>query len=247
MGNSSSANTTLDSNTLNLFNQDGSICDANCQKQQTLTQLQNTLENAKANLTNAPSEYQEARKNYLVQLNGSNVYNKTLEGDLKAKVEKIATTLQNNFDNSCQEANTLLSNYQGTHVNLTNVMELLKKYIEENKLLIDEIKNTSSDVITNDRRTYYEDQGLNNLKKYYKWMKYLYFLMAFVYLIIVYFYPNPMTNKLKIIIFIIIIIYPFIINHIFKFLFKLLKKILTFLPKDVYHTLGYVDTDDGFN
>ena len=244
MGNSTSNNTTLDSNTLNLFNQDGSVCDANCQKQQTLTQLQNTLENAKANLTNAPSEYQTAKKNYLTQLNGSNAYNKSLEGDLTIKVDKIATTLQNNFDNSCQDANTLLSNYQGTYVNLTNVMELLKKYIEENKLLINEIKNTSSDVITNDRRTYYEDQGLNNLKRYYKWMKYIYFFMAFVYLIIVFFYPNPMTNKSKIIIFILIIIYPFIINPIFRFLFKLLNKILSFLPKDVYHTLGYVDTDD---
>lgn len=243
MGNSSSTNTTLDSKTLNLFNTDGSVCDANCQKQQTLTELQNKLENAKANLSNAPSEYQVAKKNYLIQLNGSNVYNKTVEGDLTEKVDKIATTLQNNFDNNYQEVTTLLSNYQGTYVNLNNVIDLLKKYIEENVLLLHEIKNTSSDVITNDRRTYYEDQGLENLKKYYKWMKYIYILMAFIYLIIVYFYPNPMTNKSKIIIFIFIIIYPFIINPIFRLIFKFFKKILSFLPKDVYHTLGYVESD----
>jgi len=238
MGNSTS-NSSTEERTLNLINPDGTICDANCQKQQSLGQLQNTLENAKANLSNAPTEYQAAKKNYLVELNGSNAYNQTVEANLTTKADTIATTLQNNFNNNCQQANTLLSNYQGTYVNLNNILDLLKKYINDNTQLKNEINNLSSDVVTNDRKTYYEDQSLDNLKKYYKWMKYLYFFISFVYLFVVYFYPNPLSNKTKIIIFILIIIYPFIIDPIFKYLFKLVFKILSFLPKDVYHTLGY--------
>lgn len=238
MGNSTSISST-DKGTLNLINPDGSICDANCQKQQSLTQLQNTLQNAKSNLSNAPTEYQAAKKNYLVELNGKNAYNQSVEDNLTKKAGTIATTLQNNFNKNCQQASTLLSNYQGTYVNLNNILDLLKKYIDDNTQLKNEINNLSSDVVTNDRKTYYEDQSLDNLKKYYKWMKYIYYFMALIYLFVVYFYPNPLSNKTKIIIFVIMLIYPYIIDPIFKYLFKLLFKILSYLPKDVYHTLGY--------
>jgi len=240
MGNSiSNTPAETNGNILNLFNPDGTICDANCQSQQSLSQLQNTLVNAKANLSNAPTEYENAKKNYLVQLNGTNSYNQSVETDLTTKATTIASTLQDNFNNSCQETTTLLSNYQGTYVNLNNIKELLKKYIDENNQIKKEIKNIASDVVTNDRRTYYEDQSIDNLKKYYKWMKYFYFFMVFIYLFVVIFYPNPLSNKTKIIFFVLIILYPFIINPIFKYLFKLFFKIMSFFPKDVYHTLGY--------
>lgn len=36
--------------------------------------------------------------------------------------------------------------------------------MEENKSLMKKVKNTTSDIVTNDRKTYYEDQSIDHLK-----------------------------------------------------------------------------------
>ena len=240
MGNNFTLESNNSSDNLPLFNSNGTTCDSECQRQQKLKELEQKYVNAKSNLATAPSEYETAKKNYFIELDGSVGYNAIQGTDLTSKATKIATTLQDNFNKSYHEASILLESYSGVYINLNNIFDLLKNYMEENKSLMKKVKNTTSDIVTNDRKTYYEDQSIDHLKKYYKWMKYLYYFILIIYLICIFLVPPQVSRKKEIIIFIILFIYPFVIGPIWRFIMKVFYKIKNVLPKNVYKSLGPV-------
>ena len=154
------------------------------------------------------------------------------------KADKIVSVLQTNFMKSLEEANQLLSGYNGLYLNMNNVNELLVKYIKENNHLEEDIKNDSSDILTNDRKTYYEDQSIDRLKYFYKWMKYIYAFIVIVFLFCIFLVPSETTSiKKEIFIFVLLCLYPFIIISIFRLLNWIYKKMLNYMPKNVYKTL----------
>lgn len=153
------------------------------------------------------------------------------------KADKIASVLQTKFTKSFTDATQMLSGYNGLYLNMNNVNELLVKYMKENKHLKDDISNVSSDILTNDRKTYYEDQSIDRLKFFYKWMKYIYAFIVVVYLFCIFLVPTQTSMKKEIFIFVLLCLYPFIILPIFRLLNIIYKKIMNYMPKNVYKTL----------
>ena len=156
---------------------------------------------------------------------------------LNEKADKIVSILKNNFNNSSSEALQMLDSYNSLYLNLNNVVELVNKYLKENDILEKDIKNVSSDILTNDRKTYYEEQSINRLKKFYNWMKYLYIFIIIVFLFCIFLVPNNMSFNNKIFIFILLCLYPFVIHPIFRLLNWIYEKIMNIMPKNVYKTL----------
>jgi uncharacterized protein YgiM (DUF1202 family) len=72
---------------------------------------------------------------------------------------------------------TDIDSYNGLIINFKNVVELHHKYNVENVKLEKKLKDEIDDVSKNDRKTYYENQEIDNLKYYYT-----YFFM-FIYAI----------------------------------------------------------------
>jgi len=153
------------------------------------------------------------------------------------KADKIVSVLQTNFTKSLADATQLLSGYNGLYLNMNNVNELLVKYMKENKHLKDDISNVSSDILTNDRKTYYEEQSIDSLKYFYKWMKYIYAFIVVVYLFCIFLVPSETSMKKEIFIFVLLCLYPFIILPIFRLLNIIYEKIMSYMPKNVYKTL----------
>jgi hypothetical protein len=235
MGNSLTSSSNNPSETLNLFNNDGSLCDAECRKKQQLVILEQNYQNAKSNLANAPSEYEIAKKKYYASLGN----NSSIEQmDYSNKADKIGITLQNNFNKSYKEASILLQSYEGVYINLNNVFDLLQNYIKENNNLENKIKKISSDIVTNDRKTFYEDQSIEVLKKYYKWMKYVYIFILIVYIFCIFLIPQQMSRIKELLILFFLILYPFIVIPVWKFILKIYNKIKEIVPKNVYKSLG---------
>lgn len=241
MGNSASTSNMANSvpdvnNFIDLVNQ-GYVCDEECQNAKTAQSLKQTYEEAKINLEKAPSELEVASKNYYTFVDGENSYNQKQNNNLKEKADKITSILQTNFSKSFKEVNIFLESYNGLYSNLTNVIELLTKYLIENKKLEKDIKNISSDIVTNDRKTYYEDESIDRLKFFYNWMKYIYIFIVVVYLFCIFLIPQQMSRKKEIFIFGLLCLYPFIIHPIFRLLNWIYEKIIHIIPKNVYKTL----------
>jgi hypothetical protein len=155
-------------------------CDSNCQEQKKKNQLKKKYLEAKTNLITAPNQVETSYKNYLTYSKGDSAYNEYQENQLQEKAEMVITTFKSNFNDGIENAKTSYDTYSGLLLNFSHIVELYTKLVKENKLLTLEVKNKTSDVLTNDRKTYYEDQSIDNLIFYHHILMFFYVIFVIV-------------------------------------------------------------------
>ena len=212
-------------------------CNADCQAQQAQQDLKEKYLAAKTNLLTAPAQVKTTFKNFLIYSQGEDAYNQYTQQELQNKASEIVKTFKSTFQDSINEVKSSIQTYGGLLLNFTNIVDLYKKLLKENKMLELKVKNMSSDVLTNDRKTYYEDQSINNLYFYYFIMIIIYIIILIVFAASIFLFPSQTPKKTNIIILILLLIYPFISTPLFLFFGKIYYKIIGVLPSNVYHDL----------
>jgi hypothetical protein len=214
---------------------DSITCNSDCQQQRESDKLKQIYLNAQTKILSAPSELQVAEKNYVTFTQGEPAYNQMQETELKKKAKLIADETTQKFNEEATKIKTQIDIYNGLFLNYTNVVDLYEKYKRENAELLIELKDETNDVLTNERKTYYEDQQIDSLKFYY------YYFLVTVYIICVMsfgifslLYPSQSTTTTKIGIFILLIILPFISTFILGKIIYLIYELYNFLPKNAY-------------
>jgi hypothetical protein len=211
-------------------------CGPTCQKIKTREDLKQKYLNAQTNLQTAPIYLENSRKNYYVFTEGETSYNNMLEKELKNKVDSISQTLVSNFNDEMTNSKTMNSYYSTDLNNSKNTEELYEMYLQKNKEIQTSIKEQHGDVLTNDRKTYYETEALNNLNSWYSILWYVYYIFTVILIIVLFF--NKSVEPIKKIIFIFIaIIYPYVINYITKKIYGFFHSIWKQIPKNVYNDL----------
>jgi hypothetical protein len=114
------------------------------------------------------------------------------------------------------------------------VFDLYTKYKLENDELRKELKDTASDVLTNDRKTFYEDQGIENLNYYYSFIRVIYIIVAIGFSISLFFVANKFSFITKIAVVALVSLYPFISTRLLSWIIQLYYAIVNALPKNVY-------------
>jgi hypothetical protein len=209
-------------------------CDSACQEQKKKNLLKKKYLEAKTNLITAPNQVETSYKNYLTYSKGDTAYNEYQENQLQEKAEIVITTFKSNFNDGIENAKTSYDTYSGLLLNFSHIVELYTKLVKENKFLTLEVKNKTSDVLTNDRKTYYEDQSIDNLGFYHKLLMFFYIIFVIVFAVSIFVFPSTSTKGTLIAILVFFLIYPFICVRIFKFLYHIKDTIMGVLPKDVY-------------
>jgi hypothetical protein len=157
-----------------------------------------------------------------------------LESDLTQKATKIADLFQTNFDN---EVNDIIANndtLNGLLINYNNVVDLYNSYKTENIHLKNKFKNNTSDVLTNERKTYYQEQGLQTLNLYYYVLLVIYIITVIVFFVFIFIFPSSFNWKILIVIFIGLVILPFISTWILSLVVWIIYTIYGLLPKNVH-------------
>ena len=143
-------------------------CDSECQKNKTSEELKQKYLDAQVNLLSAPNQLNVAAKNYITYSQGEVAYNDFNQAKLEETANQIANTFKSTFDDEITNLKLKIDTYDGLLINFTNVVDLYTNYVKENIELEKELKQTTSDVLTNDRKTYYQDQGIGYLNTFYK-------------------------------------------------------------------------------
>jgi hypothetical protein len=159
------------------------------------------------------------------------------EEELKQKSEKISELLGENFNDELSSALTMNSYLNTALINSSYTTELLKGYTEKNLELQLLLRNRHGDILTNDRKTYYETDALNSLQSWYKLWWYLYYMLVLVLIIALIMSPNDLSLIKKIVLSIILIGYPYFIDYIVKWINGKIMSIYSNLPKNVYNDL----------
>jgi len=230
-------NNSFDINNINAFLKQASqviSCDQNCQQQKKANELKQIYLDSETNLKSAPNQVQVAKQNYISFTQGNLAYNNLQNEELQTKAESIANIFQKNFDQDIKEINLEIDTYNGLLINLKNVIELYLNYKKENRELEQELKDETSDVLTNERKTYYEDQGIDSLKYYYYILLVIYVIFVLGFGLSSFIYPSVFTWKIKLILFILFCGLPFISTWILSTFIYLIYKLYDLLPKNVH-------------
>jgi hypothetical protein len=213
-------------------------CDAKCQKQKKVQELKQKYLNAQSNLARGPERIEMARKNFVIYNKGEPVYNELLEMELRKKATMIAKIYEENFNEQSQNILSDVKIYSGLLSNLKNVAELYLKYKQENVELAKNLKDEVNDILTNERKTYYQDQGIDNLKFYYYYFLFItYIVCVILFGVFNFIYPSQMSGKIRAAILVMLIILPFISTWILGKIVMFFYNIYGLLPKNVHKSL----------
>jgi len=210
-------------------------CDPECQKKRKAELLEQSFNDAKTNLHNAPSKLHTAAKKYYTFTQGEDGYKEYIETELKKKVDEIASKKQEVFDANVATAIEETSIYEGLMLNYSNVLDLYTKYKDENERMTRDIKTTRADILTNDRKTFYEDQGIANLTFYYSIIRAIYILCCIIFVVLSVLSPSQFSIKVKLAVLALLILYPFISTKVLIFFIGIYSQIVSILPKNVNH------------
>jgi len=212
-------------------------CDETCQKKLELTKLKQNYLDALNNLETAPQDVQTAYQAYLTYAEGNGAYQEYQQGALQQDAANIANQYQINFNNNLTSAERLLGTYSGLYVNYNNIYDLSKIYKKENHELHGDVEIANSDTLTNDRKTFYENQATESLQGYYWVLTVIYTLVVIYYIISIIIYPSEYKTSVKIILLLFLIIYPFISLWLSLKVIGLYNYIINLLPKNQYLNL----------
>jgi len=209
-------------------------CDSKCQEKKKKNELKKKYLEAKTNLLTAPNQVETSYKNYLTYSKGDTAYNEYQENELQQKAKLIVTTFKTNFSDGIEKSKENYNTYSGLLLNFAHIVELYKKLVKENTILSLQLKNKTSDVLTNDRKTYYEDQSIDNLSFYHTIIMVIYIIFLIGFAVSIFVFPSTSSKGSLLGILVFFIIYPFICVRIFTFIYYIKDTIMGTFPKDVY-------------
>ena len=213
------------------------LCGPTCQKEKVSGQLEQKYLDAKTNMLTAPIELEQSKKNYFVFKEGETYYNTMKEEELQESVNKISELLVNNFNDEITNANTMNIYLNSTLINSENTNELLEKYSQQNELLKVKLRERHGDILTNDRKTYYEVEALDSLKTWYTFLWYIYYIVFIMFVLSLFLSPNNLGFVKSIIMGVFFIFYPYYIDYILRWIYGVINRMISSLPKNVYNDL----------
>jgi len=213
------------------------MCGPDCQNNKTSDELKQQYLDAQTNNITAPIKLEESRKNYYVFTEGENYYNNMLEDELKKKAEQLSQLISVSFNEEVSNAKTMNQYYNTSLINSSYTNELLKDYSEKNDELKLKLRDNHGDILTNDRKTYYESTALDRLKLWYTFWWYIYYIFVIIFLLAIFLSPSNLSIISKLVLLILLIFYPYYIDYISTLLVTKVKNVYHSLPKSVYNDL----------
>jgi hypothetical protein len=213
------------------------LCGPTCQKIRVSQELKQTYLDAETNMQTAPIDLEQSRKNYYVFTEGQTEYENMNEKELVTKATTISELIEQNFNNEVTNANTMNILLNTALNNSEHTIKLFEDYLEKNKTLKLKIKEKHGDILTNDRKTYYETEAIDNLKSWYIFFLIMYFILIIILCLSLVFASHNLTIMKCIIISVLTIFYPLYINHFVKWIYSIWVSFVNRLPKNVYNDL----------
>jgi hypothetical protein len=210
-------------------------CDSECQRNKSAQKLKNNYLIAKSNLNLAEPQYQLAKQKYFTYVDGQNGYNEMIEKELEHKANLFVDKFKENYQLERNKIHSQLETYDGILINFRNIVDLYKQYKIENIKLFKQLKEDTNDILTNERKTYYEDQNNHYLNVYY----YFFFLVIYCIVVICFcvftlIYPSSFNWKIRTFFALVFIILPFISTWLLGKIIQLIYWLFELLPKNVY-------------
>lgn len=212
------------------------LCGPTCQELRVTDELKQKYLDAETNMQTAPIQLEQSKKNYYIFTEGRTYYDNMLEEELNKNANMISKLLSENFNDEISSANTMNTYLNTALINSENTKELLEEYLKKNQLLKVKLRERHGDILTNDRKTYYEIEAYENLVLWYRFFWWIYYIVVLIMILVLIFSPSYKVFY-KIVIIVLLIFYPYYIDYVVKWIYGKIMWLLSKIPKNVYNNL----------
>jgi hypothetical protein len=213
-------------------------CGPDCQSQENIKTLKQLYLDAELNLKTAPENLTVAEKNYLVSVLGEDGYSDYITTRLTVQANEIGDKITASFNKVVSESTNLSNTYETLYTNYDYLEDLYENYYTINTNLKKDINKATGDVVTNDRKTYYETQNNNYLKNWYVVYKFIYIVIIIVFIIFLFVKKSEYSFVSRVLILIFFILYPiYITKTVFWIWNKIILRIWELLPSNIYKSI----------
>jgi hypothetical protein len=208
-----------------------------CERTKKSEDLQQKYLAAQTNVQSASYQEDAAEKEFYTYTQGDAAYNSMKTQRLQTDAEKKSNEIQSSFNENVNKAIELNDTLSSLTNNYQNVLELYNNYVEENGFLREKINYQKTDIITNDRKTYYEIQNYQILKSWYVIWRWIYFILLVGFGLGIFLTKSAYSIWAKLGLFALFAIYPYVIDYVVFYLLKVGASFISLLPKNIYTTL----------
>ena len=213
-------------------------CGPDCQAQENIKTLRQIYLDAQLNLQTAPTTLSVAEKNYLVSTLGEVGYSDYMTTRYSVQASQIGDKITSSFEKTVTESTKLSDLYETVYTNYDYLEDLYNNYTNVNTGLKTDINNATGDVVTSDRKTYYESQNYNYLKNWYTVYKFVYIVIIIIFIIFLFVRKSEYSFVSRVFILILFILYPiYITQSVFWIWNNVILRIWELLPSNIYKSL----------
>jgi hypothetical protein len=141
--------------------------------------------NAQSNFESAPLQLTDAKRAYQLATLGDVAANDIIENGYTEEANSNVQQLDGEFQKNLEYAKEINDTLESSVNNEAHTDELIEKYTQENEEIRLELKKNISDVVTSDRKTYYEDDQYNNIQKWTKLWNIIYYILVLLFAIMI--------------------------------------------------------------
>ena len=109
--------------------------------------------------------------------------------------------------------------------------------LKKNEELRLKLRNNQGDILTNNRKTYYQEEAIERLKLWHKFWWYIYYALVIVFSLCWFLVPTDISKFKRFLISVLLVFYPFYIDFILRTIYGFFYLIYRNLPKNVYNDL----------
>jgi hypothetical protein len=213
-------------------------CGPDCQAQENIKTLRQIYLDAQLNLQTAPTTLSVAEKNYLVSTLGEVGYSDYMTTRYSVQASQIGDKITSSFEKVATESTKLSDIYETLYTNYDYLEDLYNNYTTVNTDLKTDINNATGDVVTSDRKTYYESQNYSYLKNWYTVYKFVYIVIIIIFIIFLFVRKSEYSFVSRVFILILFILYPiYITQSVFWIWNNVILRIWELLPSNIYKSI----------
>ena len=213
-------------------------CGPDCQAQENINNLRQIYLDAELNLQTAPTNLSVAEKNYLISTLGEAGYSDYITTKLTVQANQIGDKITSSFEKVANNSKSLSDIYETLYTNYDYLEDLYDNYDTVNVGLKKDINKATGDVVTSDRKTYYETQNNNYLKNWYIVYKFIYIVIIIIFIIFLFVRKSEYSLISRILILIFFILYPiYITQSVFWIWNNVILRIWELLPSNIYKSI----------
>lgn len=212
-------------------------CDSECQRKKRIKYLKDEYLETDNNWKNGKEFTQKAFAKYYTYTYGEEKYREVMKKKLSEEADKQGNGFLSEFNKESDGVIRDIDYVEAVNTNLENLESYLDDLQVENNTLLNKSGITSADIITNDRKTYYENEGINVLDRYFWYLRFIYIVCVISFIVCMVTIENNLTISKKIIIIAGLIVYPYIVLALTEYLIQNADKLKTYIPGNAYRQI----------